>query len=101
MISCERPIRVFASFPVNPALTRQPGTEANSAGTPFHSHSIVSGTYNHLKIRDFLSGSAKSTLISTAKQFRLGTIDGDRCRTTQFIRARALRIDLVLAVVAR
>ena len=49
---------------------------------PAHSHSIVSGTYKHLKIRDFLAGYAKFTVTSTAKTFRLGAIDGDSCRTT-------------------
>jgi hypothetical protein len=43
-----------------------------------HSHSIVSGTYNHLKIQDFLSGYATFTVTSTAKTFRLGAIVGDR-----------------------
>jgi len=45
-----------------------------------HSHSIVSGTHKHLEPRDFLSGYAKLTVRTTAKNFRLGAIDGDRCR---------------------
>ena len=45
-----------------------------------YSHSIVTGTYKHLKKRDFFSACAKLTAASTAKNFRLGTIGGDRCR---------------------
>ena len=41
-----------------------------------------------LKSRELNLGYAKLTVRSTAKRFRLGTIDGDRCRTTPSIRAR-------------
>jgi hypothetical protein len=43
----------------------------------FHSHSIVSGTYKHLKIRDFLESDAKLSVTCTAKILRLGAIDGE------------------------
>ena len=47
---------------------------------PSHSHSIVSGTYKQLQLQDFLSRYAWLTVKSTARTFRLATIDGDRCR---------------------
>jgi hypothetical protein len=47
---------------------------------PGHSHSIVSGTYKYLKVREFISGCAAFTVTSTAKNFRLRAIDGDRSR---------------------
>jgi len=53
---------------------------ANSVGSPPHSHSIVSGTYKQLQLQDFLSRYAWLTVKSTARTFRLATIDGDRCR---------------------
>ena len=56
---------------------------ANSAGAPFHSHSIVSGTYKRLKLKHFSSGHAGLTVTSTAKNFRLSAIDSDRCRKGQ------------------
>jgi hypothetical protein len=55
-------------------------TRGNIYRQPPHSHSIVAGTYKHLKIRDFFSAYAKFTVTSTAKNFLLGAIDGDRCR---------------------
>jgi antitoxin (DNA-binding transcriptional repressor) of toxin-antitoxin stability system len=57
---------------------------SNSAAPPY-SHSIVSGAYKHLKLRDFLPGYAGLTVNSTAEKFRLGAIDGDRYRTTDTI----------------
>jgi hypothetical protein len=45
---------------------------------PPHCHSIVSGTYKHLKVQEFLSGYGAFTVTSTAKTFRLRAIDGDR-----------------------
>jgi hypothetical protein len=53
---------------------------ATSHRAPHHSHSIVAGTSKHLQIRDLFSGCAALTVNSTAKTFRLRTIDGDRCR---------------------
>jgi hypothetical protein len=59
---------------------------------PGHSHSIVSGTYKYLKVREFISGCAAFTVTSTAKNFRLRAIDGDRSRlaTTDSENPRAL-----------
>ena len=47
---------------------------------PRHSHSIVSATCKRLKIRDFFTGLAEFTVKSTARNFRLRAIEGDRCR---------------------
>jgi hypothetical protein len=42
-------------------------------------HSIVAGMYKRLNMRDIFAGHGKFTVTSTAKNFRLGAIDGDRC----------------------
>lgn len=63
----------------------------------FYSHSIVSGAYKQLKVRDFLSAYAGLTIKSTARRFRLETIEGDRCGTTSSslsIYSRSLSVHL-------
>ena len=70
---------------VSPASSRNPLAEAGCAPAhnkrqASHSHSIVSGTYKQLQLQDFLSRYAWLTVKSTARTFRLGTVDGDRCR---------------------
>jgi siroheme synthase len=47
---------------------------------PCHSHSIVSGISKYLAMLAFSQAHAELTVRSTAKTFRLITIDGDRSR---------------------
>ena len=56
-----------------------------------YSHSIVSGTRNHLKGNGFVSKRANFTVKSTDRTICLGQIDGDRCRTTSPICDKAIR----------
>jgi hypothetical protein len=55
-------------------------SEAKMGKRPAHSHSIVSGTDKQLKLQHFSSGHVGLTVRSTAKQFRLSAIGGDRSR---------------------
>src|SRR5208282_5024732 len=73
--------RVIASFApiLGPHCLTRP-LENREAPWSGHSHSIVSGTYKRLKVRDLLIGYAGLTVKSTAGKFRLRPIDGDRCR---------------------
>jgi hypothetical protein len=72
-------IELLPLLPLDPGFNIS-GSCAKIMESPGHSHSIVSGTYNYLKIKHFFSGQAKLTVTSTAKHFRLGAIDGDRWR---------------------
>ncbi len=54
------------------------GPKAAVAKGPSHSHSIVSGTYNPLKDKHFVSGLSKFTVIRTVRKFRLRAIDAER-----------------------
>ena len=52
---------------------------------PPHSHSIVSGTFKHLKDKDFVSERANFTVRLTVTIFRLGPTDSDRCRNRIYV----------------
>jgi len=60
-----------------------------------HSHSIVSDTHKDLNPRDFLPGYAKLTVRTSDENFRLGAIDGDRCRKGRTATAAVRRVSAV------
>ena len=57
---------------------------------PCHSHSIVSGACKQLTFLHFFSPYAKLTVTCTAKNFRLGAIDGEKSRCISLLRQRAV-----------
>jgi hypothetical protein len=81
MAERKAPVYLWRQYPSQQSFPRPflpaPFFDSDSAAPWFgHSHSIVFGTYKHLKISDFLSGCAKLTVKSTGKNFRLG-LGGD------------------------